>query len=231
MTLPAAEDLNARYATATPQEIVCAAVRDIFPERIALVSSFGTESAVLLHMMAVADRATPVLFLDTLKHFDETLDYRDRLVARLRLTNVRTVQPAASDIVATDPAGMLWSRDANACCDLRKTQPLAREVLRFQALFTGRKRHHGSARATLAHFEEDDGRIKVNPLVHWDTADVAAYLDRHALPRHPLADKGYPSVGCAVCTSRVAPGEDFRAGRWRGSAKTECGIHKTPGAS
>lgn len=226
-----AERLNARYAALSPQDVVCAAVREIFPERIALVSSFGTESAVLLHMIAVADRATPVLFLDTLKHFDETLAYRDRLITRLRLTGVRSIRPATSDILATDPDGMLWARDADACCDLRKTQPLGRETMRFQALFTGRKRHHGSARAALAHFEADGGRIKVNPLVHWDNADVTAYLDRHGLPRHPLADKGYPSVGCAVCTSRVTAGEDFRAGRWRDSGKTECGIHKTPGAN
>jgi phosphoadenosine phosphosulfate reductase len=218
--------LNAQHTTTPAQDIVNLAIRDIFPERIALVSSFGTESAVLLHMVACADRATPVLFLDTLKHFDETLAYRDRLIARLRLENVRTVQPAASDIVATDADGMLWSSDPDACCRVRKTRPLEREIMRFRALFTGRKRHHGAARSVLQPFEADGPRIKVNPLAHWDNADVSAYLDRHGLPRHPLADKGYPSVGCAVCTSRVRPGEDFRAGRWRGTGKVECGIHK-----
>lgn len=227
MTSSTIESLNTKYAATAAQDIVDLAIRDIFPERIALVSSFGTESAVLLHMIARAERATPVLFLDTLKHFDETLAYRDRLVARLRLENVRTMQPAASDIVATDADGMLWSSDPDACCDIRKTRPLEREIMRFRALFTGRKRHHGAGRSVLQTFEADGPRIKVNPLVHWDNADVLAYLDRHGLPRHPLADMGYSSVGCAVCTSRVRPGEDFRAGRWRGTGKVECGIHKT----
>ncbi len=227
MTSSTIESLNTKYAATAAKDIVDLAIRNIFPERIALVSSFGTESAVLLHMIARTERATPVLFLDTLKHFDETLAYRDRLVARLRLENVRTVQPAASDIVASDADGMLWSSDSDACCDIRKTRPLEREIMRFRALFTGRKRHHGAGRSVLQTFEADGPRIKVNPLVHWDNADVLAYLDRHGLPRHPLADRGYSSVGCAVCTSRVRPGEDFRAGRWRGTGKVECGIHKT----
>ena len=225
-TLSAAA-LNEEYQSLSAAEIVCAAIRDVFPARIGLVSSFGTESAVLLHMIARADRATPVLFLDTLKHFDETLEHRDRLIRRLRLEDVRTIRPATSDLVAEDPDGMLWAGDPDKCCDLRKTRPLAREVLRFSALFTGRKRHHGGGRSALEYFEEDGPRIKVNPLVRWAPEDVRAYMDRHGLPRHPLVDKGYPSVGCAVCTSRVGAGESFRAGRWRGQGKVECGIHKS----
>lgn len=223
------DSLNARFATQSAQDIVGVAITELFPERIALVSSFGTEAAVLLHMIARIDRATPVLFLDTLKHFDETLAYRDRLIDRLRLEDVRSIRPATSDLIARDPDGMLWSRDADACCDLRKTRPLAGEIMRFQALFTGRKRHHGDTRARLDFFEDDGPRIKVNPLVHWHAGDAAAYLEKHGLPAHPLRDQGYPSVGCAVCTSRVSPGEDFRAGRWRGSGKTECGLHKSQG--
>jgi len=229
MNLPSADVLNARFAGLAPQDIVRSAIVDIFPERIALVSSFGTESAVLLHMVALADRSTPVLFIDTLKHFDETLAYRDRLIERLRLSDVRIVRPATSDLLAADRDGMLWDRDPDACCDLRKTRALAREILRFNALFTGRKRHHGNDRETLGYFEADGARIKVNPLAHWRAEDVPAYLERHGLPSHPLIEQGYPSVGCAVCTSRVAAGEYFRAGRWRGRGKTECGIHKPSG--
>lgn len=223
-----ADVLNESYQNAAAADIVCTAIQDLFPSRIALVSSFGAESAVLLHMIARVDRATPVLFLDTLKHFDETLDHRNRLIKRLRLEDVRTIQPAASDLVAVDPDGMLWSRDPDACCALRKTRPLNREILRFNALFTGRKHHHGGGRDRLGYFEADGPRIKINPLVHWRADEIDAYMDRHALPRHPLVQHGYPSIGCAVCTSRVGAGEDVRAGRWRGTAKVECGIHKTP---
>ncbi|MBO6518937.1 MAG: phosphoadenylyl-sulfate reductase [Rhodospirillales bacterium] len=225
-----ADALNEKYQNATASDIVCTAIRDLFPSRIALVSSFGAESAVLLHMIARVDRATPVLFLDTLKHFDETLAHRDRLIKRLRLEDVRTVQPAASELVAGDPDGMLWSRDTDACCALRKTRPLDREIMRFNALFTGRKHHHGGGRDRLRYFEADGARIKVNPLVHWHPEEIQAYMERHALPAHPLVQQGYPSIGCAVCTSRVFAGEDVRAGRWRGTGKVECGIHRTPDA-
>ncbi len=226
MTNSSVSELNALYSDYTAQEVVRAAIEALFPSRIALVCSFGTESAVLLHMIAAVDRATPVIFLDTLKHFDETLTYRDRLIHRLRLSDVRTVQPVTSDILREDPDGMLWSKNADACCALRKARPLVAAITRFNALFTGRKRHHGDARDQLSVFDLQDGRIKVNPLAYWDGTAVDAYLTRYSLPRHPLSHRGYPSVGCAVCTSRVAPGEDMRAGRWRGSRKTECGIHK-----
>jgi len=225
-----ADALNEKYHTASALDIVQAAIHDLFPARIAAVSSFGAESAVLLHLIAQTDRTTPVLFLDTLKHFDETLEHRDRLIKRLRLQDVRTIQPASSELIARDPDGMMWSKNADGCCELRKTRPLALAVLRFNALFTGRKRHHGHGRSSLGYFENDGPRIKVNPLVKWGPDDIYAYLDRHGLPRHPLTEKGYPSIGCAVCTSPVRPGEDVRAGRWRGTAKTECGIHASPKA-
>lgn len=227
MTALSVDTLNEKYHDASALDIVQAAIRDLFPSRIAVVSSFGAESAVLLHLIAQTDRQTPVLFLDTLKHFDETLEHRDRLIKRLRLDDVRTLQPAASDVIARDPDGTMWSRDADGCCDLRKTRPLAQAIMRFHALFTGRKRHHGHGRTSLGYFEQDGPRIKVNPLVQWGPDDIHAYLNRHGLPRHPLTDKGYPSIGCAVCTSPVRPGEDVRAGRWRGTAKTECGIHRS----
>lgn len=227
MNAHTADTLNEKYHDASALDIVQVAIRDLFPSRIAAVSSFGAESAVLLHLIAQTDRQTPVLFLDTLKHFDETLAHRDRLIKRLRLEDVRTIQPIASELIARDPDGMMWSRDADGCCGLRKARPLAQAVMRFNALFTGRKRHHGHGRATLGYFEQDGARIKVNPLVQWRADEIYEYLDRHGLPRHPLTEKGYPSIGCAVCTSAVRPGEDVRAGRWRGTSKTECGIHES----
>jgi phosphoadenosine phosphosulfate reductase len=194
--------------------------------RTALVSSFGADSAVLLHLVAQIDRATPVLFVDSGKLFDETLAYRDRLVDELGLTAVRTVAPSAAALARGDPAGARHAHDPDGCCGLRKVAPLAAALDGFDAWLTGRRRHQAATRARLARFETDaGGRIKLNPLADWSAADAEAYRARHRLPRHPLVDHGYASIGCAPCTTPVAPGEDPRAGRWRHHGKTECGLH------
>lgn len=198
-------------------------------DRVALVSSFGAESVVLLHLVARIDRAVPVLFLETEMLFAETLAYQAEVAARLGLRDVRHIRPDAAAVAARDPHGRLHRADPEACCTLRKTAPLTAALGGFDAWITGRKRRQGGARATLSVFERDaDGRLKVNPLAFWTKADQRAYMDRHALPRHPLEARGFLSIGCAPCTTPVAPGEDERAGRWRGSAKTECGIHISP---
>jgi len=196
-----------------------------FPGRTALTSSFGAESAVLLHMAATVDRSIPVLFLDTGKLFPETLAYRDALVGRLGLTAVRTVTPAAYEIDALDPDGALHARDPDQCCFLRKVAPLDRVIGAYAVWITGRKAHHGAGRARLSTIEAEDGRIKVNPLLHWRPADIDAYMQAHGLPPHPLVTKGFLSIGCAPCTDRTGAGEDPRAGRWPKCGKTECGIH------
>jgi phosphoadenosine phosphosulfate reductase len=197
-----------------------------FAGKIALVSSFGTESAILLHMIADIDRATPVIFLDTGKLFPETLAYRDALVARLGLTDVRSVRPSGAQLAAFDPDGKLWQKDVDLCCAIRKTNPLDEALEGFGAWITGRKRAQGGGRASLAMVEAGpDGRTTVNPLAYWDDADIDAYFERHDLPRHPLQAEGYTSIGCATCTMRPRPGEDKRSGRWAGLEKTECGIH------
>jgi phosphoadenosine phosphosulfate reductase len=157
--------------------------------------------------------------------FPETLAYRDRLVDHIGLENVQSVEPDAAELAAADPEEFLWARDPDRCCEIRKVNPLARALAPFDAWITGRKRHQGAARASLALFEAEGDRIKVNPLAAWTATMLLAYLDEHALPRHPLVAKGYPSLGCVPCTSAVRPGEDARAGRWRGGGKTECGIH------
>lgn len=190
--------------------------------RTALVSSFGAESVVLLHMVSRVDPATPVLFLDTEMLFPETLAYQEEVAARLGLTGIRQITPDAG---ARDPDGTLHRTDPDACCTLRKTEPLERALGGFDAWITGRKRYQGGARRALPLVEPDGGRLKINPLAAWSKEDVAAYMDRHALPRHPLVARGYPSIGCAPCTTPVAEGEDERAGRWRGTGKDECGIH------
>lgn len=198
---------------------------------VALVSSFGAESAVLLHMAAQIDRGVPVIFLDTGLLFRETLDYQLALAAHLRLTDVRRIEPDRVELFRHDPEGDLHRSDPDACCALRKARPLARALAGFAGWITGRKRFQGGARARLPMFEVEPGtgRTKINPLVGWTAADLRAYVDRHALPPHPLVARGFLSLGCAPCTSPVAAGEAPRAGRWRGRDKTECGIHVVDG--
>ncbi len=220
-----ARRLADRYAGNTAASVIEAMVGCEFSGRIALVSSFGAESAVMLHIAAAVDPGMPVIFLDTGKLFPETLEYCNRLVVALGLRDVRRVTPEARDLAADDPAGDLWADGPDHCCHIRKVLPLKRALLGFDAWFTGRKRHHGGGRADLPVFEAQDGRVKVNPLAHWDRHRVVTYIRRNRLPRHPLAAAGYPSIGCVPCTAPVDAGDDPRAGRWPGLAKSECGIH------
>lgn len=217
--------LDAELAGLATPELIERAVRDLFPGRIALVSSFGADAAVLLDLVAAVDPSVPVLFVDTGKLFGETRRHRDRLVERLGLTDVRTLGPDPAEVAAADPHGTLWHGDPDACCALRKVAPLARAIAGFDAWFSGRKRFQAATRAALPTVEADGPRIKINPLAGWDAAALAAHAAARGLPAHPLVAEGYPSIGCMPCTDRVAPGEDARAGRWRGRDKTECGIH------
>lgn len=193
---------------------------------VAIVSSFGAESAVLLHLVASVDPSVPVIFLDTGKHFPETLAYRDQLAAKLGLTNLRIVTPDAETIAKKDETGLRWSYDPDGCCEIRKVIPLEKAMDGFDASFTGRKAFQASTRNALPRFEVDAaGKLKINPLADWTKADLDAYFVEHDLPPHPLVAEGYLSIGCAPCTSKVKPGEDARSGRWAGWDKTECGIH------
>jgi phosphoadenosine phosphosulfate reductase len=219
------ELLSKRYEDAEPLDILRGMITEEFPGKVALVSSFGTESAVLLHLIAQVDKNAPVVFLDTGKLFGETKRYRDQLIKLLGLTGVQSVTPDPAAIAARDPKGVLWSQNPDACCALRKVEPLERALKPYDAWFTGRKAFQAASRATLPTFEIEDNRIKINPIVRWTKAEIEAYFDKHDLPRHPLEADGYLSIGCMPCTSRVEPGEDARAGRWRGSDKVECGIH------
>lgn len=196
---------------------------------LALVSSFGAESVVLLHLAAMVKRDVPVLFIDTEMLFPETLIYQQDVAERLRLKNLKIVR--AGNLPTEDPDKTLHQRDKDACCDLRKTKPLQQALQSYDGWITGRKRYQSGKRAALEFFEveAETGRIKVNPLARWRPEDVQEYLVENRLPRHPLVAQGYPSIGCAPCTSKVAPGEDPRAGRWRGEDKDECGIHFVDG--
>ncbi|MEQ1771799.1 MAG: phosphoadenylyl-sulfate reductase [Devosia sp.] len=202
------------------------AATQLLEGEVAVVSSFGADSAVLLHMVSQVDPTLPVYFLETGKHFPETLEYVRTLETHLGLTNVRWLTPDPKDIARFDPKGDLWETDPDSCCHIRKTEPLDAEIAQYGGWVTGRKRYQTTERGALPHFElTSDDRIKVNPLAHFNDADVNAYKREHGLPEHPLFAKGYKSIGCAPCTTVVAEGEDARAGRWRGLNKKECGIH------
>lgn len=218
--------LDACFAGTPAADMLAALLTGALRGRVALVSSFGAESAVLLHLAGSIDPAIDVVFVDTLKHFPETLRYRDELIARIGLTGVRSVTPDAGLLAARDDKGLRWSYDPDGCCAIRKVEPLERALAPFDAWISGRKGFQGKTRSALPRFEIDAGRLKLNPLADWQKADLDGYFAAHELPRHPLEAEGYPSIGCAPCTSRVRPGEDPRAGRWRGWDKTECGIHK-----
>jgi phosphoadenosine phosphosulfate reductase len=196
-----------------------------FTGKSAVVSSFGAESVVLLHLVAQIDPTTPILFLNTGKLFGETLRYRDRLQDVLGLTDVRSLAPHPGDRTAIDASGELWARDTDACCNFRKVIPLKHALSGFDAQITGRKRFQTKDRAAMQPVEFFDGRFRFNPLADWTLADLDAYTAEHNLPKHPLVDDGYPSIGCMPCTRRVAQGESYRDGRWAGQDKDECGIH------
>ncbi|MBT2130736.1 phosphoadenylyl-sulfate reductase [Aliiroseovarius lamellibrachiae] len=231
--LPALEervaDLNARFKHRSATQVMSHALTDPEIGPLALVSSFGAESVVLLHMVSRVDRSTPVIFLDTQMLFQETLEYQVDVSKKLGLTDVRTIHPDADQVFKRDPDNILHLADTDACCNLRKVEPLANAIAPFDGWITGRKRFQGGKRVDLEFFEIENGRIKVNPLAHWAADDVKDYMINNRLPRHPLVGRGFPSIGCAPCTSAVKPGEDPRAGRWRGAEKSECGIHFVDG--
>ena len=223
--------LDAELRHAHPATVLESAI-EAFGDRLALVSSFGAESAVLLHMVSRLKPDVPVLFLDTGMLFGQTLDYRKTLAAKLGLTEVRDLRPLYNDLAVADPNAKLWQTDTDACCNVRKVLPLDRALADFDAWITGRKRFHGGDRLSLPVVEQADGQVKFNPLANWGKAELDAYMAEHDLPAHPLVAQGFPSIGCWPCTNPVEEGQDVRAGRWAGQDKTECGIHvaRAPGA-
>ena len=225
--LPSADELDRALRDASPAEIIAAALKTVGRERLALVSSFGTESATLLKVMADVDPAIPVIFLDTGWLFEETLAYRDTLIATLGLRDVRSIKPSEETLSREDPERELWFSDPDACCRIRKVEPLARALKPFSAWINGRKRFQGGARAEIPVVEDDGAKLKFNPFANVSREEIEAIYKLGKLPPHPLIASGYQSVGCMPCSSRTAPDENARAGRWRGRAKTECGIHTT----
>ena len=226
-----AERRNLLHAKSDAQTILKHALDDLAIGQVALVSSFGAESVVLLHMVAEIDPGTPVIFIDTEMLFEETLTYQRDVAEVLGLTDIRVISPDRGELMEKDIDGLLHRSNPDACCDLRKVQPLEKALQGFGGWITGRKRIQGGQRVTMPLFEkeQDNARIKINPLADWTPEDIAFYMNDRNLPKHPLVDRGFKSLGCAPCTTKVAEGEDPRAGRWRGQQKTECGIHFVDG--
>ncbi|MET0249575.1 MAG: phosphoadenylyl-sulfate reductase [Sphingobium sp.] len=220
-----ADALNARFEGVDTLAMLKAVFAEGLAGNVGVVSSFGTESAVLLDLVAKADPSTPVIFVDTGKMFGETLAYRDMLIESLGFTDSRAVVPDAATLAAKDETGLRWSYDPDGCCDLRKVEPMRRAKVGLDAWISGRKAFQSVTRQNLPRFEIEDGRLKINPLGDWTKADLESWFEAQDLPRHPLEAQGYLSIGCEPCTSKVQPGEDPRAGRWRGWDKVECGIH------
>lgn len=218
--------LRAKYEGADATTLLRAMIKDEFPGRITTVSSFGSESVVLLHLISQIDPTVPVIFLNTGKLFGETLRYRDRLQEKLGLTDLRSVGPHPDDTRTLDPEGTLWARDPDSCCNFRKVLPLRRAMAGFDAEITGRKRFQTLARTGMAPLELNGTRFVVNPLWNWSLEDLKNHILAHDLPRHPLVEDGFLSIGCMPCTQRVKDGDDYRSGRWAGSDKDECGIHE-----
>ena len=229
-TVPSAAALDRSLRDASPAEVIATALKLVGRDQLALVSSFGTESAALLKVMADVDPAIPVVFLDTGWLFAETLAYRDTLIERLGLRDVRTIKPSEAKLASEDADGELWFTDPDACCRIRKVEPLARALAPFSAWLNGRKRFQGGARATIPVVEQDGARLKFNPFANVSREQIIAIFNEAKLPPHPLLASGYLSVGCMPCTSRSSANEDSRAGRWRGRPKTECGIHTSASA-
>lgn len=217
--------LNNELRDASAQTILRVALIREWAGKITYLSSFGTESAVMLALLSDISPDFPVIFLDTGMHFPQTLAYRDQLIDRLNLSNVKIVEPNPTEQKVLDPKNNLWREDADACCALRKVRPLEPALQGYDAWITGRKRFHGGARISLPAFEYSNGKYKVNPLISWSVDDIDRFFVSRGLPRHPLQSQGFMSVGCWPCSDITKDPEDIRSGRWVNLNKSECGLH------
>ncbi len=217
-------DIVEGYAGLEGRQLVSSVIKN-HSGRVALLSSFGAESSVLLHMVSELAPNLPVLFLDTEKLFPETLAYRDQLVRELGLTNLQNIHPDPDDLERVDPDGILHTFDKDLCCHFRKTVPMQKAFADFDMIISGRKRFHGATRSDLQFVSVQDGKVKIEPLAGFSALDLNNYMITHHLPSHPLKLQGFRSIGCVPCTTQGGTDDDPRAGRWAGSDKTECGIH------
>jgi len=226
-------DLQQKYGSLDASKLLSVMIEEVFAGKIALISSFGADAALLLALVAEVDANTPVFFLETGKHFPETLEYVETIKNHLNLQNLIYLKPDEEMLKNADAAADLWSRNPNRCCWIRKVEPLDRAVKKFgiEALITGRKRYQTSDRSDIKTIELDDKNIfRINPLADWSKERQKEEFSARNLPAHPLVSQGFLSIGCKPCTRAISEGEDERAGRWAhtakdGGQKTECGLH------
>lgn len=217
--------LSLEFEAKTPQEIIKWAVDTYWPQ-IVLSSSFQTQSVPLLHMASQIRRDILIFFLDTGYHFWETLMFREQLASHWHLNILDLYRDTRWDEFARERTRSLPGDDPNLCCYIHKVDPMQRALKDMKAWISGIRRDQTATRAHAKILElQDDGLLKINPLLNWTKADVKKYAEEHRLPAHPLFQRGYRSIGCSPCTVAVGLHDDERAGRWSGRGKTECGLH------
>lgn len=217
--------LSEEFESKTPQEIIQWAFDTFWPE-IAMSSSFQTQSVPLLHMVSQINRNLLIFFIDTGYHFWETAIFREQLASDWHLNVLDLYRDSRWDAFARHNTRKLPLEDPNLCCYIHKVQPMQKALKDMRAWISGIRRDQTPTRAHARILElQDDGLLKINPVLNWTKADVKRYTEEHNLPSHPLLEKGYRSVGCAPCTVAIGANDDERAGRWQGRGKTECGLH------
>ena len=218
------EELNKKFEISSPEEIIKKSL-NLFEKKIIYISSFGTESAIILHMISEVDKNVPIALLNTNFLFDKTLDYKNKLINILKLNNFLEIFPDNSDLKDHDLKNDLWKSNVEKCCHIRKVKPLNKLLKKYDAWISGRKAYQGGERKEIKPFEYNDGKIVVNPLANYEQRQVSEYFKNNNLPLHPLIEEGYLSVGCTNCTFKASNINDPRSGRWINQTKTECGIH------
>jgi len=217
--------LNNNNQNLSPRNILEDSINNIFKKKIVYVCSFGIESAIILHMISEIDRSLPIVLLNTNYLFKETIDYKDYLISKLKLSNFKEISPSSEDLKINDSGGKLWKDDPDLCCNIRKVLPLQRELKKYDAWISGRKSYHEGERKSLEFFEYINQKIVVNPLAKVNPNFIDSYFITNNINRHPLFQFGFLSVGCTHCTTKSSIIDNPRSGRWAGKIKTECGIH------
>ena len=218
------KELNKEFHKSSPEEIIRKS-HNLFKDKIVYISSFGIESAIILHMISQIDKNFPIALLNTNFLFKQTLGYKNKLIKRLNLKNFIEIFPDNSNLQKDDPNNNLWKSDVEKCCELRKVKPLNKFLKKYNAWISGRKSYQGGERFDVQPFEFNNGKVVVNPLANFEKKLVLLYFNNNNLPKHPLVEEGYLSVGCTHCTFKPKNIEDPRSGRWINQTKTECGIH------
>lgn len=212
--------------SASPEEIITWAVENHFP-RLTMATAFGPEGCVILSMLAKIEPRVYVFNLDTGYQFRETLDLRDRIAERYGIEVAFARAELTVEQYEAQHGGPLYNREPDRCCFDRKVKVLREHVVGFTGWMSGIRRDQSShrAKAPIVGWDKKFGLVKISPLANWTKQDVWKRITDEDIPYNPLHDQGYPSVGCRPCTRAVLFGEDERAGRWSGTAKTECGLH------